>query len=49
MTGVEQQVTSLARQVETAVREVWLMDEEQDGHWHRAATFPLGPSVQGRG
>jgi 2'-5' RNA ligase len=28
--------------IEATVREVWLMDEEQDGHWHRAATFPLG-------
>jgi 2'-5' RNA ligase len=35
--------------IETAVREVWLMDEEQDGHWHRAATFPLGPAVAGHG
>jgi 2'-5' RNA ligase len=23
------------------VREVWLMDEEPNGHWHLAATFPL--------
>jgi 2'-5' RNA ligase len=28
--------------IETTVREVWLMEEEPDGHWHRAATFPLG-------
>jgi 2'-5' RNA ligase len=30
--------------IESPVREVWLMDEEQDGHWHRSATFPLGPT-----
>jgi 2'-5' RNA ligase len=35
--------------IETVVREVWLMDEEQDGHWHRAATFPLGAAVPGPG
>lgn len=29
--------------IETTVREVWLMEEEQDGQWHRAATFPFGP------
>ncbi len=34
--------------IEGPVREVWLMDEEQDGHWHRAATFPLGPGDQDR-
>src|SRR5215213_6065499 len=28
--------------IETTVHDVWLMEEEQDGHWHRAATFPLG-------
>lgn len=31
--------------IEAPVREVWLMDEEQGGHWHRSATFPLGPGA----
>lgn len=34
--------------IEGSVREVWLMDEEQDGHWHRATTFPLGPGDRTR-
>jgi 2'-5' RNA ligase len=36
--------TSLVRHLplETEVREVWLMEEAADGHWDRAATFPLG-------
>ena len=28
--------------IESDVREVWLMEEAADGHWERAATFPLG-------
>jgi 2'-5' RNA ligase len=28
--------------IETDVREVWLMEEDADGHWVHAATFPLG-------
>ena len=28
--------------IEADVREVWLMEEAADGHWDRAATFPLG-------
>jgi 2'-5' RNA ligase len=28
--------------LETDVREVWLMEEEADGQWTHAATFPLG-------
>ena len=28
--------------LETDVREVWLMEEEADGRWTHAATFPLG-------
>ena len=29
--------------IHTDVREVWLMEEDvRDGHWERAATFPLG-------
>jgi 2'-5' RNA ligase len=27
--------------IETDVNEVWLMEEAADGHWDRAATFPL--------
>ena len=28
--------------ISTTVREVWLMEEERDGHWHLARRFPLG-------
>jgi 2'-5' RNA ligase len=29
--------------ITATVQEVWLMDEEQGGHWHRSARFPLAP------
>ena len=28
--------------ISTTVREVWLMEEERDGHWRLATRFPLG-------
>lgn len=28
--------------IQTIVREVWLMEEERDGHWQLARRFPLG-------
>jgi 2'-5' RNA ligase len=28
--------------ISTLVREVWLMEEARDGHWHLATRFPLG-------
>jgi 2'-5' RNA ligase len=34
--------------IETTVREVWLMEEAEDGHWEHAATFALGEESRGR-
>jgi 2'-5' RNA ligase len=34
--------------LETDVREVWLMEEEVDGRWTHAATFPLGEEPAAR-
>lgn len=31
--------------IETHIHEVWLMEEEPDGRWHRAATFALAGSA----
>jgi 2'-5' RNA ligase len=41
-------ITASLRQylpLETDVHEVWLMEEAADGHWDRAATFPLGAGM----
>jgi 2'-5' RNA ligase len=34
--------------IETTVREIWLMEEAEDGHWHRTATFALGEESRAR-
>ena len=42
-TAMAEITASLTRHlpIESDVREVWLMEEAADGHWERAATFPL--------